>query len=130
MHLVNMKFKEKNHHKLKLLILLLSNEVKFCPVASVLCFWSSQVDGAAPAEPGQYNFFFSHDAVITSSALKIKHSNNTSMAELEWVNEYPIKRKGIEAKYLLLEEEHFLFLGQKATNCSQLIAYEYQGLAV
>lgn len=124
MHPVNMKFKEKNHHKLKLL---LSSEVKFCPVASVLCFWSSQMDGAAPAEPGQYNFF---DAVITSSALKIKHSNNTSMAGLEWVNEYPIKRKGIEAKYLLLEEEHFLFLGQKATNCSQLIAYEYQGLAV
>lgn len=120
--------KEKNHHKLKLLIFLLSNGVKFCPVASVLCFWSSQVDGAAPAEPGQYNFFFGHDAVITSSALKIKHSNNTSMAGLEWVNEYPIKRKGIWAKYLPLEEEHFLFLGQKATNCSQLIAYEYQGL--
>lgn len=72
--------------------------------------------------------FFSHDAVITSSALNIKHSNNTSMAGLEWVNEYPVKRKGIEAKYLQLEEEHFLFLGQKATNCSQLIAYEYQGL--
>lgn len=72
--------------------------------------------------------FFSHDAVITSSALNIKHSNNTSMAGLEWVNEYPVKRKGIEAKYLQLEEEHFIFLGQKATNCSQLIAYEYQGL--
>lgn len=88
------------------------------------------MDGDAPAELGQYIFFFSHNAVITSSALKIKHSNNTSMAGLEWVNEHPIKRKGIEAKYLLLEEKHFLFLGQKATNCSQLIAYEYQGLTV
>lgn len=37
MHLVNRKFEEKKN--LKVLILLLSNGVKFCPVASVLCLW-------------------------------------------------------------------------------------------
>lgn len=37
MHLVNMKFEEKKN--LKVLICLLSNAIKFCPVASVLCLW-------------------------------------------------------------------------------------------
>lgn len=50
------------------------------------------------------------------------------MTGLELVNEYTIK--GIEGKYLLLEEGQLFFLGQKATNFSQLIEYEYWGLTI